>query len=63
MPANKTPFAELKTRLRSARIVLRPKTPELVRQELYGLLMTHYAICGLMRQAAFQANIALRNCG
>jgi hypothetical protein len=36
-----TAFAELKTHLRGAKIVLRSKTPELVRQEFYGLLMTH----------------------
>ena len=30
---------ELKTRLRGAQIVLRSKTPELVRQEFYGLMM------------------------
>jgi len=33
-----TAFDELKTHLRGARIVLRSKTPELVRQEAYGLL-------------------------
>jgi hypothetical protein len=36
-----TAFAELKTHLRGAKIVLRSKTPELVRQDFYGLLMTH----------------------
>lgn len=50
-----TAFDELKTRLRGAQIVLRSKTPELVRQEFYGLLMTHFAICGLMHEAALQA--------
>ena len=47
---------ELKTHLRGARIVLRSKTPELVRQEFYGLLMAHFAIRGLMQEAALGAN-------
>jgi len=51
-----TAFDELKTHLRGARIVLRSKTPDLVRQEFYGLLMAHFAIRGLMHEAALQAN-------
>jgi hypothetical protein len=35
--------------------VLRSKTPDLVRQEFYGLLMAHFAIRGLMHEAALQA--------
>ena len=50
-----TAFDELKTHLRGARMVLRSKTPELVRQEFYGLLMTHFAIRGLMHEAALKA--------
>jgi hypothetical protein len=50
-----TALDELKTHLRGARIVLRSKTPDLVRQEFYGLLMTHFAIRGLMHEAALQA--------
>ena len=38
-----TAFDELKTHLRGERIVLRSKTPDLVRQEFYGLLMAHFA--------------------
>lgn len=48
---------ELKTHLRGARIVLRSKTPELVRQEFYGLLMAHFAVRTLMHEAALQANV------
>ena len=48
---------ELKTHLRGARIVLRSKTPELVRQEFYGLMMAHFAIRGLMHEAALKADI------
>jgi hypothetical protein len=51
-----TSFDELKTHLRGAQIVLRSKTPELVRQEFFGLLMTHYAIRSLMHQAALKAD-------
>ena len=45
----------LKTPLRGARIVLRSKTPDLVRQEAYGLLLAHFAVRGLMHEAALAA--------
>lgn len=51
-----TALDELKTHLRGARIVLRSKTPELVRQEFYGLMMAHFAIRGLMHEAALKAD-------
>lgn len=51
-----TAFDELKTHLRGAHIVLRSKTPDLVRQEFYGLLMAHFAIRGLMHEAALQGD-------
>jgi hypothetical protein len=51
-----TALDELKTHLRGSKIVLRSKTPDLVRQEFYGLLMAHYAIRGLMHEAALQAD-------
>src|SRR5436305_9271703 len=47
--------AELKTRLRGARMVLRSKTPALVRQEVWGLLLAHFAARGLMHEAALRA--------
>ena len=50
-----TALDELKTHLRGSKIVLRSKTPDLVRQEFYGLLMAHFAIRGLMHEAALQA--------
>lgn len=49
-----TALDELKTHLRGSKIVLRSKTPNLVRQEFYGLMMTHFAIRGLMHEAALQ---------
>jgi len=45
---------ELKTHLRGAKIVLRSKTPDLVRQEFYGLLLAHFAVRGLMHEAALK---------
>jgi IS4 transposase len=51
-----TALDELKTHLRGARIVLRSKTPDLVKQEFYGLLMAHFAIRGLMHEAALLGN-------
>ena len=47
-----TAFDELKTHLRGSKIVLRSKTPELVRQEFWGLLLAHFAIRDLMQEAA-----------
>jgi hypothetical protein len=52
-----TALAELKTHLRGAKIVLRSKTPDLVRQEFYGLLLAHFAVRGLMHEAALKADI------
>ena len=49
-----TAFDELKTHLRGSQIVLRSKTPTLVKQEFYGLLLAHYAIRGLMHEAALK---------
>ena len=45
---------ELKTHRRGAPIILRSKTPDLVRQEFYGLLLAHFAIRGLMHEAALK---------
>lgn len=45
-------FDEFKTHLRSHSTVLRSKTPALVQQELWGLLLAHFAIRQLMVQAA-----------
>ncbi len=50
-----TALDERKTHLRGSKIVLRSKTPDLVRQEFYGLMMTHFAVRGLMHEAALQA--------
>lgn len=52
-----TALDELKTHLRGARIVLRSKTPDLVRQEFHGLMMLHFAVRGVMHEAALKADI------
>ena len=52
-----TAMAELKTHLRGAKLVLRSKTPDLVRQQFYGLMMAHFAVRGLMHEAALKADI------
>ena len=49
-----TALDELKTHLRGPRIVLRSKTPDLVRQEFWGLMLAHFAIRSLMHEAARQ---------
>jgi hypothetical protein len=42
----------MKTTLKGSQIVLRSKTPDLVRQEFYGLVIAHYAIRKLMQEAS-----------
>jgi len=51
-----TALDELKTHLRGSRIALRSKTPDLVQQEFYGLMMAHFAVRGLMHEAALAAD-------
>ena len=50
-------FDELKTHQRGPGIILRSRKPELVEQEIWGLLLTHYGIRHLMREAADQAEL------
>ncbi len=52
-----TALDELKTHLRGSRIQLRSKTPDLVIQEFYSLMMVHFAIRGLMHEAALKGDI------
>lgn len=48
-----TTFDECKTHLRGgAAVVLRSKTPDLVRQEIYGLLLAHYVVRAALHDAA-----------
>ena len=54
-------FDELKTHLQQRRRVLRSKTPEGVRQEFYGWVLAHYAVCWLMHEAASTQRIQQRS--
>jgi Transposase DDE domain/Insertion element 4 transposase N-terminal len=48
---------EIKTHERAQRKVLRSKTPQGVRQELYGIYLAHYALRVLLAQAAVEAEL------
>jgi len=50
-------FGELKTYQRGSKVVLRSKSPELVKQEIWGHLCCHYAIRTLMFGAADAAKL------
>ena len=54
---HETGNAQLKTYLRGPGRVLRSKSPDMVRQEIYGYLLTHYAISALICRAAAEADI------
>lgn len=49
-----TVLDEFKTHLRGARTALRSQRPELVRQEVYGLLLAHFALRAVMHDAALR---------
>jgi Insertion element 4 transposase N-terminal/Transposase DDE domain len=48
---------QLKTHLRGPGRVLRSRSPDMVRQEIYGYLLTHHALSTLICQAATEADI------
>lgn len=48
---------EIKTHQRGPGRVLRSKTPDLVKQEIWSLLLTHYAVRALMCRAADEADV------
>ncbi|WP_173042604.1 IS4 family transposase [Phytohabitans flavus] len=54
---HETSNGQLKTHLRGPGRVLRSKSPAMVTQEIYGYLLTHYAISALICQAATEADI------
>jgi hypothetical protein len=54
---HETGNAQLKTYLRGPGKVLRSKSPDTVRQEIWGYLLTHYAISALICTAATSAGI------
>ena len=48
---------EIKTHERAQRKVLRSKTPQGVRQELYGIYLAHYAVRALLAASAIEAEV------
>ena len=54
---HETGNAQLKTHLRGPGRVLRSKSPDMVRQEIYGYLLTHHALSALICRAATEAGI------
>ena len=53
-----TAFDELKTHLRGSNVVLRSKLPDLVRQDVFGLLLAHFGVRFVMHDAALLEDIA-----
>lgn len=57
---SETVFSEIKTQLRGPERVLRSQSPDMVRQEIWAFLLTHYAISDLRREAADDVNEEVR---
>jgi hypothetical protein len=53
-----TGLDELKTHLRGSNVVLRSKLPDLVRQDVFGLLLAHYGVRFVMHDAAISEDIS-----
>lgn len=51
-----TALDELKTHLKGSKVILRSKTPDLVKQEFYGLLLSYFSIRAIMHEAALEAD-------
>jgi hypothetical protein len=54
---HETGNAQLKTSLRGPEKVLRSQSPDMVRQEIYGYLLTHYTLSALICRTATEAGI------
>jgi hypothetical protein len=52
-----TTLDELKTHQRGPKVVLRSRSPEMVAQEVWGMLLVHHAIRTLMHQAALDHHL------
>jgi hypothetical protein len=52
-----TTLDELKTHQRGPKVVLRSRSPEMVAQEVWGMLLVHHAIRRLMHQAALDHQV------
>ena len=51
-----TALGECKTKLKGPTVMMRSKTPDLVKQEFYGFMLTYFVIRKLMHEAAIQAD-------
>ncbi len=51
-----TALGECKTELKGSTVVMRSKTPDLVKQELYGFMLAYFVVRKLMHEAALQAD-------
>jgi hypothetical protein len=51
------PLDKFQTHVRGGQVVLRSKTPELVEQEFYGMMLAHWAVRFLMNEAAWRQNL------
>jgi hypothetical protein len=49
-------YGELKTRLRGPEVVLRSRSPQLIRQEIFAFLVVYQALCSLRMHAAQAAD-------
>jgi len=50
-------FDEFKTHVRGgAQVILRSQTPDMVKQELYGLILAHYTVRAIMHESALQVD-------
>jgi hypothetical protein len=50
-------FDEIKTHIKGSKITMRSKTPELVRQEFWGLMIAHWALRDIIHAAALRQNL------
>lgn len=53
-----TAIDEIKTHLRGSHVVLRSKLPDLVRQDVFGLLLAHYGVRFVMHDSALSEDIS-----
>lgn len=50
-------FDEIKTHVKGSKITMRSKTPELVNQEFWALMIAHWALRDLIHEAALRQNL------
>lgn len=50
-------FDEIKTHVKGSKLTLRSKTPDLVEQEFWGLMIAHRTLRSLMHEAALRQNL------